>query len=96
MLRRRLSKTGAEAWGPKNKLAVHVESGIPVDLFATSAESWWNYLVCRTGPAASNIAIAQAALAGGGEAAAGRATSPLPRAWAPARRCPRRRGGRPW
>lgn len=62
---RRLNKNGQQTFGPKNKLMRHVASGIPVDLFATSAASWWNYLVCRTGPSASNIEIAAAAKARG-------------------------------
>lgn len=56
-LTKRQSKTGGTAWGDKNKLAVH-RSGMPVDLFRTVPESWWNYLVCRTGPADSNTRIA--------------------------------------
>jgi DNA polymerase/3'-5' exonuclease PolX len=56
---------GSEMWGDKNKLAVHVATGIPVDFFATTPESFFNYLVCRTGPAASNIRIAAAAKAKG-------------------------------
>lgn len=63
-LTKRLSKTGTEAWGEKNKLAVH-RSGVPVDLFAATEENWWNYLVCRTGPGESNIAICNAAIARG-------------------------------
>lgn len=62
---RRLNKEGRESWGPKNKLAVHLESGVPVDFFATTESAWWNYLVCRTGPAESNIRICQAAEARG-------------------------------
>jgi DNA polymerase/3'-5' exonuclease PolX len=58
ILAKRLSVTGSASWGPKNKLAVHVASGIPVDLFAASENNWWNYLVCRTGPAALNKRIA--------------------------------------
>lgn len=54
---KRPSKTGGTAWGDRNKLAIH-RSGIPVDLFRTVPESWWNYLVCRTGPADSNTRIA--------------------------------------
>lgn len=61
VLTKRLSVKGSAAWGAKNKLAVHVESGIPVDLFAATAENWWNYIVCRTGGARSNIAICTAA-----------------------------------
>ncbi len=60
-LAKRKNKNGSEMWGEKNKLAVHIPTGIPVDLFATDADSWWNNLVCRTGPAESNMRIAQAA-----------------------------------
>lgn len=59
-LSKRASKTGSFAWGAKNKLAVH-RSGIPVDLFAATESNWWNYLVCRTGPADSNTRICMAA-----------------------------------
>jgi DNA polymerase (family X) len=58
VLARRLNVMGREAWGPKNKLAVHVASGISVDLFSATMENWFNYLVCRTGPAESNTRIA--------------------------------------
>jgi DNA polymerase/3'-5' exonuclease PolX len=64
-LEKRLSRIGSPSWGPKNKLAVHCASGVPVDLFAASPENWWNYLVCRTGPAASNTRIATLAQAKG-------------------------------
>jgi DNA polymerase (family 10) len=63
-LNKRLSKIGTPAWGAWNKLAVH-RSGIPVDLFAATEANWWNYLVCRTGPAVSNARIAAAAIARG-------------------------------
>lgn len=59
-LAKRPSATGGTAWGAKNKLALH-RSGMPVDLFRTNELSWWNYLVCRTGPAESNAAICMAA-----------------------------------
>ena len=65
VLRRRLSATGAEAFGPKNKLMVHAGTGVPVDLFATTHAAWWNYLVCRTGPASHNTMLAGRALAMG-------------------------------
>lgn len=52
---------GSEMWGAKNKLAFHCASGVPVDFFAATAENWWNYVVCRTGGAQSNTAIASAA-----------------------------------
>jgi DNA polymerase/3'-5' exonuclease PolX len=56
-LAKRPSITGATAWGLKNKLALH-RTGMPVDLFRTNELSWWNYLVCRTGPADYNQRIA--------------------------------------
>lgn len=56
-LTKRPSQSGSTAWGSKNKLAVH-RSGMPVDLFRTESDAWWNYLVCRTGPAALNKTIA--------------------------------------
>lgn len=56
-LTKRKSIRGTTAFGDLNKLCVH-KSGIPFDLFATTEESWFNYLVCRTGPAAQNKAIA--------------------------------------
>lgn len=61
LLERRESITGHTAFGNKNKLMRHVPSGVPVDLFSTIETSWWNYLVCRTGPKESNTAIAQRA-----------------------------------
>jgi DNA polymerase/3'-5' exonuclease PolX len=60
-LEKRLNAKGHEAWGEKNKLARHVRTGIPVDLFSATADNWWNYLVCRTGGMESNIQICQAA-----------------------------------
>lgn len=57
----RKGETGHTAYGPKNKLMTHVPTGIPVDLFATVESSWFNYLVCRTGPKESNMRIAAAA-----------------------------------
>ena len=61
VLAKRKNVNGSAMWGEKNKLAVHVASGIPVDLFAATEDNWFNYLVCRTGPGESNIAIAIAA-----------------------------------
>lgn len=60
VLSKRPSVTGVFSWGLKNKLALH-RGGIPVDLFTASATNWFSYLVCRTGPAESNIRIATAA-----------------------------------
>ena len=48
-------------WGKQNKLAVHIETGIPVDFFATTEDKWWNALVVRTGGKMTNIRIAELA-----------------------------------
>ena len=71
VIEKRLNSRGSETWGPQNKLGRHVYSGIPVDLFETTEEKWWNALVLRTGPAerkdangriiGGNVAIASAA-----------------------------------
>lgn len=61
IIAKRRNVNGSEMWGEKNKLAVHVASGIPVDFFATTEASWFNYLVCRTGGAENNRQIAMAA-----------------------------------
>lgn len=60
-LERRKNVNGSEMYGKKNKLMRHVQSGIGVDFFSTTTECWFNYLVCRTGPAESNTRIAMAA-----------------------------------
>ena len=60
ILSKRPSVTGSTSWGISNRLALH-RSGLPVDFFSASEGNWYNYLVCRTGPAASNIRIAAAA-----------------------------------
>lgn len=60
-LERRRKVTGSITWGPENKLARHVASGIPVDLFTATHDNWWNLVVGRTGPLESNIRIATAA-----------------------------------
>lgn len=60
VLERRLDANARETFGEQNKLMVHF-SGIPVDLFATTIDNWFNYLVCRTGPSALNIKIASGA-----------------------------------
>ena len=61
----RFSAAGVKAWGKQNKLAIHCATGIPVDFFSTSLQCWFNYLVCRTGPSASNMRVAEAARAKG-------------------------------
>jgi DNA polymerase/3'-5' exonuclease PolX len=64
-LTKRLNKNGSPAWGPHNKLAVHVASGIPVDFFQPAPVGWWSLVVCRTGSAAHNETVCNAAIARG-------------------------------
>ena len=61
ILAKRPSTVGTFTYGALNKLKVHVATGLPVDLFTASVDNWWNYVVCRTGPAESNTRIAQRA-----------------------------------
>lgn len=61
VLRLRLNKGGQRTYGPKNKLLVHVRSGIGVDIFSTTEECWPVALTIRTGSKEFNIAIATAA-----------------------------------
>lgn len=63
VLQRRPNVNGGTAWGERNKLAVHVASGIPVDFFQTRPEGWWSLVVCRTGSAAHNEKVCHAAIA---------------------------------
>jgi DNA polymerase/3'-5' exonuclease PolX len=65
VVRQRLNVDLQPTWGAKNKLAVHQSSGVPVDLFAATEASWFNYLVCRTGGAWNNQEIARTANAKG-------------------------------
>ena len=57
----RLKEDGPLTWGSLIKLSTHVRSGIPVDFFAATKNNWWSLLVCRTGPAESNMQICIAA-----------------------------------
>jgi DNA polymerase/3'-5' exonuclease PolX len=65
LIPKRRNSFGSETWGEKNRLAVHVGSGIPVDFFLACEANWFNYLVCRTGSAESNVRIASTAQARG-------------------------------
>lgn len=56
-LEKRPNVNGQFAWGTKNKLGLHVESGIPVDLFETTEANWWVSLVVRTGSKETNLAL---------------------------------------
>lgn len=59
VLAQRLQVNGSvSAWGAEIKHALHVPSGLPLDLFAATAENWFNRLVVTTGPVESNVRIA--------------------------------------
>ena len=62
MLGYRLNKLGRKVYGPKNKLLVHIPSGIGVDVFSTDERCWPVALVVRTGGEKTNKWIATAAL----------------------------------
>lgn len=62
MLGYRLNKLGSKVYGPKNKLLVHIPSGIGVDVFSTDERCWPVALVVRTGGKVTNQRIATAAL----------------------------------
>lgn len=64
-LAKRLNVNDSETWGEKNKLAVAVKTGIPVDLFSSTEQGWWTYLVCRTGSKETNMRVCNAAIARG-------------------------------
>ncbi len=66
VLARRKNINGSEMYGEKNKLMIHVASGIPVDLFATTVENWWVTLVIRTGSKEMNLRLTNGAIARGG------------------------------
>lgn len=62
---KRPNAKGQSSWGEQNKLAVHTKTGMPIDFFRASVSNWFNYLVCRTGPAEINMRIAATAKAKG-------------------------------
>lgn len=57
----RRNSRGSTVYGSKNKLLVHLPTGMAIDVFSTDEECWWVSLVVRTGPKESNIRIATAA-----------------------------------
>jgi DNA polymerase/3'-5' exonuclease PolX len=62
VLAKRASETGAFTWGRLNKLAVHVRSGIPVDLFCEpDAADWPRSIAIRTGPKEFNVRLMETA-----------------------------------
>lgn len=62
VIAKRLSSNGRTTYGEHNKLIVHIDSGMPVDLFATTHQCWYNALVCRTGGKETNKRLAESAL----------------------------------
>jgi DNA polymerase (family 10) len=58
----RRNKRGSRVYGPKNKLMVHLPSGIGVDIFSTDERCWPVALVVRTGGEKTNKRIAVAAI----------------------------------
>lgn len=60
-LKKRVGQAGHTAWGPSNKLAIDVASGIPIDFFSTTLECFPMLLVIRTGGKQTNINLANAA-----------------------------------
>jgi len=61
----RVKSDGTVADGDKIKLLAISSSHIPVDIFITTPEAWFNLLVCRTGGKLSNEQIAGMAKAKG-------------------------------
>lgn len=57
ILEKRPNINGHFTWGSRNKLARHVASGIPVDLFGTNEANWIVSLVIRTGSKETNLAL---------------------------------------
>ena len=58
----RLNKLGSRVYGPKNKLMLHIPSGIGADIFSTDFECWPVALVVRTGGERTNKEIASRAI----------------------------------
>lgn len=61
LIKKRPKVDGSLTWGAENKLALHTDSLVPVDLFQAKALNWFNQIVCRTGSAENNIRISNAA-----------------------------------
>jgi DNA polymerase/3'-5' exonuclease PolX len=59
---KRHNVNGSTTWNTQNKLAIHASSGLPVDLFATTAERWFVSLIVRTGSKEMNTMLAASAL----------------------------------
>lgn len=62
-IEKRPSEKGSFTWGPLNKLAIHRQSKIPVDLFAEpDPRCWFRSVVIRTGSAETNIKLTTGAM----------------------------------
>ena len=59
VLKKRPNKAGRYSYGKQNKLLVHVETGISVDVFSTDAENWGMALLVRTGSREFNSRVMQ-------------------------------------
>lgn len=57
VLAKRPNVNGHFTWGERNKLAVHVPTGIAVDLFGTTESNWFVSLVIRTGSKDTNLRL---------------------------------------
>jgi DNA polymerase/3'-5' exonuclease PolX len=62
ILEKRPKENGQFTYGEFIKLMRHKKSGVAVDFFACTSETWWNNLVCRTGGKDSNVAVSTKAL----------------------------------
>jgi DNA polymerase/3'-5' exonuclease PolX len=65
IISKRVGAQGGKSWGSSNKLALHTSSGIGIDFFQADTQNFWTLLVCRTGSAAMNTRICNAAIARG-------------------------------
>ena len=66
VIAKRPNSNGHFAWGELNKLAIHVASGIGLDLFRTTEAAWWVALVIRTGSKETNLRLTTGAQKQGG------------------------------
>lgn len=66
IIEKRPNVNGHFAWGSKNKLGLHAQSGIPVDFFSCEPQNWFVSLVVRTGSKFTNITLANGAIKKGG------------------------------
>lgn len=62
VLAKRPNRNGSYTYGAQNKLLLHKKSGVPVDVFSTTAENWGMALFVRTGCAEWNVGAMSAFL----------------------------------